>query len=79
MHIDVVIENHRIIVLINSNNEINIMSQRYVKQIEIQFDMNEFITLFIINDFRINIHDVHFLNLKIDDRQNHTRYFDEFF
>ena len=79
MHIDVVIEKHRINALINSNNEINIISQRYVKQIEIQFDMSEFITLFIINDRRVNIHDIHFLNLKIDDRQSHIRYFDEFF
>ena len=79
MHIDVVIAKHRIIVLMNSSNEINIISQQYVKQIDIQFDMKKFITLFIINDRRVNIHDVHFLNLKIDDQQDHTRYFDEFF
>lgn len=79
MHINIVIEKHQIIILMNSSNEINIVSQQYVKQIEIQSNMKKVIILRIVNDRKVNIHDVHFLNLKIDDRQNHIRYFDEFF
>jgi hypothetical protein len=79
MHIEIIIANQNIIVLINSNNEINLISQKYVEQIDVQSNMNEIITLFIINERKINIHDIHFLNLKIDNCRNRTRYFDNFF
>ena len=39
MQINVVIEKHRIIILINSNNEINLILYQYVKQIDIRSNM----------------------------------------
>ena len=79
MHIKIIIVEHRIIALLNSNNEINLISHRFAKQINLTFDMKKTITLFIINDKRVNTYDVHFLNLKVNDKHAHIRYFHEFF
>ena len=79
MHIGITIAGHSITALVDSGSEVNLISQKYAGQIGVQSTMDEFITLSTINDRRVNIHGVHFLDLEVEDCQDRTRYFDEFF
>lgn len=79
IHIVIIINEHRITALINFDSEVNLLSHQLAKQINLKLDMQEKITLSIINDKRVNIYDIHFLNMKINDKLNHIRYFHEFF
>ena len=79
IHIDIIINEHRIFALINFNNEVNLLSHQLVKQFSRKSNMQKKITLFIINDKRVNVYNVHFLNMKVNDTYNDTRYFHEFF
>ena len=79
MHIDIIIESHVTKILMNSNNEINLMSIQLTRKLNLISIMTKNIIVFIINDKRLKTYDVHFLNMKIIDRKRHIRYFNEFF
>ena len=50
-----------------------------VKKLELLFEYKKSIVVFILNNKRLNTHDMYFLNLQVANNKNYERYFEKSF
>ena len=79
MYIKIIIDEHITMTLLNFDNEVNIISTHLIKKMKLNQDEKNSIVLSIINDKRLKIYEMHFLNMQVFDCKNYTRYFEKFF
>ena len=79
MHIEITIDEHITMTLLNFDNEVNIISTHLIKKMKLNQDEKNSIVLSIISDKRLRTHEMHFLDMQVVDCKSHTRYFEEFF
>lgn len=79
MQIEIIIAEHKTQTLIDLNFEINLLFVKFAQELILISDDNENITIKIVNEKRLQTHDVRFLNLKNENKKEIIRHFDEFF
>ena len=78
IQIKVDIENRRMKILLNNENEVNLINRVMVKQLELSlFSIYE--KACSIANIKLKIFDVHFLIVAVIDKYEHSRYFEESF
>ena len=72
------IKNNVMKTLLNSENEINLINKVMTKRLKLSFFIINEKTCDIIN-IKLNIFEIHFLIIVVIDKNDHRRYFEEFF